>query len=459
MESQSAQASGSPLAGTSPTHAEASNAPGAANPSGPSRWTALTIGGAPLPMFVAIAAITGLAALTGRLPADMIGGFAVLMIAGMLLGEIGGVIPGFRHIGGPAILCLFVPAALLGNGLMDDAMLKAITVTMKTANLQYLYIACLVAGSMLGMNRKILIQGFLKMFVPLLIGTLAAIAAGCLAGLLFGFSPRHTFFFIVMPILGGGIGEGILPLSIGYSEITGEAQGHLIATMVPAALIGNVVAILSAGLLKRFGEKHAHYNGNGMLVRSGEDRALLEGQSEAQALDLRLMGHGLLLACTLFILGALLAPLTGIPGPVLMIVAAAVMKVARVIPASMETGAYQMYKFMSTNLTFAILVGLGTLFVSWDKLVGAFSTAYFVICAATVIAMVVSGFFVGMWLKMFPVESAIVTACHSGLGGTGDVAILSSSNRMGLMPFAQISTRIGGAGMVVIATVLMKFWH
>ncbi|ODP34250.1 2-hydroxycarboxylate transporter family protein [Pandoraea sp. ISTKB] len=446
MESQTAQASATSLADASQS-------------SPASRWTKFTVGGAPLPMFAAIVVITGLAAVTGRLPADMIGGFAVLMIAGMLLGEIGGAIPVFKHIGGPAILCLFVPAALLGNGLMDDAILKAITVTMKTANLQYLYIACLVAGSMLGMNRKILIQGFLKMFVPLLIGTLAAIAAGCLAGLLFGFSPRHTFFFIVMPILGGGIGEGILPLSIGYSEITGEAQGHLIATMVPAALIGNVVAILSAGLLKRFGEKRPHYNGNGMLVRSGEDRALLEGQHVEPALDLRLMGHGLLLACTLFILGALLAPITGIPGPVLMIVAAAVMKVARVIPASMETGAYQMYKFMSTNLTFAILVGLGTLFVSWDKLVGAFSTAYFVICASTVIAMVVSGFFVGMWLKMFPVESAIVTACHSGLGGTGDVAILSSSNRMGLMPFAQISTRIGGAGMVVIATLLMKFWH
>ncbi|WP_421019345.1 2-hydroxycarboxylate transporter family protein, partial [Klebsiella pneumoniae] len=77
---------------------------------------------------------------------------------------------------------------------------------------------------------------------------------------------------------------------------------------------------------------------------------------------------------------------------------------------------------------------------------------YFAICAATVLALVASGFFVGRWLGMHPVESGIVTACHSGLGGTGDVAILSASNRMGLMPFAQISTRIGGAAMVVCAT-------
>jgi malate:Na+ symporter len=76
-----------------------------------------------------------------------------------------------------------------------------------------------------------------------------------------------------------------------------------------------------------------------------------------------------------------------------------------------------------------------------------------------VVALVLSGYLVGKWLNMYPVEAAIVTACHSGLGGTGDVAILSAANRMGLMPFAQISTRIGGALMVVLATLLLKWFH
>jgi malate:Na+ symporter len=431
-----------------------------APPSGPLvMLSKITIGGMPLPMFLAVALVTILAAVTKRLPNDMIGGLAVLMLSGLLLGEIGRRIPLFRDIGGPAILCLFVPSALVGYKLMDPAALKAITTTMTTANLQYLYIACLVAGSILGMNRKILIQGFLKMFVPLLVGTVAAIGVGILVGLLFGYDPKHTFFYIVMPILGGGIGEGILPLSIGYSEITGTAQGYLIAMMVPAALIGNVVAILASGILMRFGEKHRSYSGDGILVRTGEDQVLLKEQKAEAALDLRLMGFGLLLGCTLFILGALLAPITGIPGPVLMIIAAALLKVGHAIPESMEVGAYQMYKFMSTNLTFAILIGLGTLFVSWSQLVAAFSPEYFVVCASIVAAMIISGFFVGARLNMYPVESAIITACHSGLGGTGDVAILSSANRMGLMPFAQISTRIGGAGMVVFATLMMKWLH
>ncbi|WP_331275070.1 2-hydroxycarboxylate transporter family protein [Chromobacterium vaccinii] len=68
-------------------------------------------------------------------------------------------------------------------------------------------------------------------------------------------------------------------------------------------------------------------------------------------------------------------------------------------------------------------------------------------------------FGIGFLLQMYPVDSAIVTACHSGLGGTGDVAILSASNRMDMMPFAQISTRIGGAAMIVLATLLMKLLH
>ena len=57
------------------------------------------------------------------------------------------------------------------------------------------------------------------MFVPLVIGTIVAMAVGTLAGVLLGIGWYHTFFFIVIPILAGGVGEGALPLSMGYSSI------------------------------------------------------------------------------------------------------------------------------------------------------------------------------------------------------------------------------------------------
>lgn len=416
-----------------------------------------TVGPVPLPLYLAIATVVLAASVFGQLPADMIGGFAVIMVLGFLLGEIGGRIPLLKSIGGSAILCLFVPSALLGYNLMNDNAHDAITAVMRTSNFLYLYIACLVTGSMLGMNRHVLILGFLRMFVPLAFGTAAAILGGTLTGLAFGYDVKHTFFFIVMPIIAGGIGEGILPLSLAYAEILRTEQPAQIAMLIPAALIGNVVAIVCAGVISRIGEIRPQHSGRGLLVRTGNDNALLKTISVEQKLELPLMGAGLLMACTMFILGAFLSPLIGIPGPILMILGAALLKISKLIPERMETGAHQIHKFMTTNMTFPLLVGLGTLYVPWNDLVAAFTLPYFIICTVTVLAMISSGWFVGKLLGMYEVEAAIVTCCHSGLGGTGDVAILSAANRMGLMPFAQISTRLGGAAMVVIATVLLRF--
>jgi len=433
------------------------------------RLMSYKIGVMPLPAFAVIACIVLSASLieikkgsgvVSALPADMLGGFALIMVMGWFLGHVGSRIPVLKEIGGPAILSLFVPSAMLAYGWFNPAMNAATVAIMKTSNFLYFYISCLVCGSMLGMNRKVLIQGFMRMFIPLLVGTIAATVVGISVGMLFGYTPFHTFFFILIPIMGGGIGEGILPLSMGYAElgVMGKAQGDLIAMLIPAALIGNVVAIISAGVLNRIGNMYQRYSGKGLLVRTGDDNELLKEMGTEKPIELPLMGCGMLMACSFWILGGVLAPSTGIPGPILMILGAALAKVFKVVPARIELGASQMYKFIAGNLTYPLLVGLGILYVPWKDLISAFTFGYFCICASSVISMILSGWFIGRFLNMYPVESAAVTACHSGLGGTGDVAILSACDRMGLMPFAQISTRIGGACMVVVAIFAIKIF-
>lgn len=413
------------------------------------------LGELPLPLYLAAVLAVCLAGIFHRLPNDLIGGLAVMMLAGFLLDTIGRKIPLFNRIGGPAILCLFVPAALVGYGLVPDDILASVTAALKTDNLLYLYIASLVTGSILGIDHRVLGMGFLRIWVPLLLGTAVAVGAGLLAGSLLGYELRHTFFYVITPILGGGVGEGILPLSLAYSEIEAKAQGQLVATMIPAAMIGNVVAILSAGALAWVGQRHPSLTGKGHLVRfeKGQD---IPVESHQEPYDLKLMGAGLLLVCTFFTIGQLLSPLTGISGPVMMILAVAAVKLLRLVPAEIELGAYQFFKFMALNLTPAILVGLGAIYVAWDQLMLALTPGYFIVCAVTVLTLVMTGFATGFVMRMYPIEAAIVTACHSGLGGTGDVAILSASNRMNLMPFSQMITRVGGAGMVVLATLLMR---
>ncbi|MCW8353801.1 2-hydroxycarboxylate transporter family protein [Citrobacter portucalensis] len=424
----------------------------------PTFWQQLwqqKIGPLPLPVYLIISTIVLAASIFGKLPADMLGGIAIMMVIGVLLGDIGMRVPVLKDIGGPAILSIFIPSILVFYKLLNPSAVAAIKSFTKEANFLYFYIACLVAGSILGMVRAVLIQGFVRMFIPLVFGTIASCIAGVAVGSLTGLGAYHSFFFVVIPILSGGVGEGILPLAVAYSEILNQSPDKFIGMLVPAAMLGNLFAIMSAGYLRHLGVKKPHLTGNGMLVRSGGMD--MSGKNEDHPIDFGLMGAGLFIACGFYLFGMLASHFIPIPAPIIMILSAAIVKSLGIMPRQMEIGAYQLYRFVAQNLTWALLVGVGVLYTPWNEVVASITPAYIATVAATVLAMICSGFFIGRYLNMYPIEAAMVTGCHSGLGGTGDVAILSAGNRMELMPFAQIATRLGGACVVVLAAILMRF--
>jgi malate:Na+ symporter len=160
-------------------------------------------------------------------------------------------------------------------------------------------------------------------------------------------------------------------------------------------------------------------------------------------------------AVTLYLIGALAQRLFSFPAPVAMLVIAVMLKLARAVSPSLQLGAFQVYKFFSTAVTYPLLFAIGVSLTPWDELVAAFTVPYLITITSTVVSIITTGFFVGGWMKMYPIDTAIVTACHSGQGGTGDVAILTAANRMQLMPFAQIATRIGGAITVTVVLIVL----
>jgi Na+/citrate or Na+/malate symporter len=276
-------------------------------------------------------------------------------------------------------------------------------------------------------------------------------------GVLVGFDWQHALFYIVTPVLAGGIGEGILPLSIGYSAITGVGSEQLVAQLIPATIIGNFFAIMCSALLSRFGEKRPEFSGQGQLVKVGDTDDMADALKEDNSpIDVKLMGAGVLTACTLFIAGGLLQHFTGFPGPVLMIVLASLLKYLNVVPKETQRGSKQLYKFISGNFTFPLMAGLGLLYIPLKDVIGTLSWQYFIVVISVVFTIIVTGFFISRFMNMNPVEAAIISACQSGMGGTGDVAILSTADRMNLMPFAQVATRLGGAITVIVMTGVLR---
>jgi Na+/citrate or Na+/malate symporter len=325
----------------------------------------------------------------------------------------------------------------------------------KDSNFLYLFISCIIVGSILGMDRGVLIKGFLKIFVPLAAGSAVGGAVGTLVGVLLGLGAYHTFFFVVVPIMAGGIGEGAIPLSIGYSQILHQPQGDLFAQVLPPVMLGSLTAILLAGTHNYVGKKYPNLTGEGRLQPGEHDELEFEEDKDEAYVDVTTIAAAVVTAVTLYLIGSLTQRMFGFPAPVAMLIIAVMLKLARAVSPSLQLGSFHVYKFFSTAVTYPLLFAIGVALTPWDKLVAAFTVPYLITIVSTVVAIIATGFFVGGWLKMYPIDTAIVTACHSGQGGTGDVAILTAGNRMQLMPFAQIATRIGGAVTVTVVLIIL----
>ncbi|MEN9637379.1 MAG: hypothetical protein RL077_5783 [Verrucomicrobiota bacterium] len=424
------------------------------------------IGILPLPIAVILAALLSAFVVMGKFPAsgktpqDVCTMLAVLALGGFVCAEIGKRIPLLKDIGGAAILATFIPSCLAFYHLVPAVIVQTVTDFTKVTNFLYLFIACIIVGSILSMDRTVLIRGFVKIFIPLAAGSVAAALVGTGVGTLLGLGAKHTFFYIVVPIMGGGVGEGAIPLSVGYAEILGLKQGDEFARVLPPVMFGSLTAILLSGTLNFLGKKYPHLTGEGRLQPGEQDDLHPQEEEITGHMDVSHIAAGGSIAITLYLLGVAASTLPPeifrFPAPVVMLFLAVAVKLAYGVPPILQQGAGVVYKFFRTAVTYPLLFAIGIALTPWDKLMAALHPANLVTIIATVVTLMTTGFFVGRWVKLYPIEAAIVNACHSGQGGTGDVAILTAANRMQMMPFAQIATRIGGAITVTLALIALK---
>ena len=424
-----------------------------------SAWQGVKVGPMPLPWFLLFAAIILMAAVTESLPVDMLGGFGVILTLGWALGKIGDTIPGLNKFGGSTILSMLVPAILVFYGLLPDNAIESVTMLMSDANFLDLYVFALVTGSILGMNRQVLVQGFARMVIPMSVGLVLAMLIPAAIGQLVGIGFQETLFNIVTPAMAGGIGGGVLPLAQGYSEVQNIDYGAMVAILAPASILSNFFSIGVAAIVGRFGEKHPELSGNGTLVRqSATEEKELVNKEKKTPINFQSIGIGLFLLVAVYIFGNLMQGIIGLPAAVIVIFVSTIMKYFQVLPASIEEGAKQLNGFISSNFTAPLMVGLGIIYLDLKAVLDVLTWQYVVVVLAVVIVLGLTGFILGKFLNMYQIESAILSLNQSAMGGTGNVAILATTDRNRLMPFAQVATRIGGAITISIMITLLNLF-
>lgn len=359
-----------------------------------SKINEIKIMGMSLPVYIIAAFVILYAAMTGILPENMVGALAIMMVLGSALNLMGNKIPIIRsYLGGGAVFCIFASSALATFGILPTAVVENCKDFMNNVGFLDFYIAALITGSILGMNRDLLKKAAVR-FLPISFLSMAcAILMAGLMGIITGRGFGQTILYIALPMMSGGMGAGVIPLSGIYAGATGADSAQIISQMIPASAVGNVLAI----------------NGNGELMPSKDEKK--SGKE---------------------------------------------MKLAGIIPAKYEEAAVQWSQFVMKNFTSALLAGIGIALLDLKVLGAALTPEFMLITVVIILTVALCAGLFGKFVGFYPVEAAITAGlCTNSMGGTGNIAVLSASDRMGLIPFAQMATRLGGALVLISASFLI----
>ena len=146
------------------------------------------IGIIPVPIYVLLVILITGFAFNGTVPSEISMFIAILAVGGFTCAEFGKRLPILRNVGAAAIFATFIPSALAYYHLLPEPILTLVIDFTKFTNFLYLFIASIIVGSILSMDRQVLIKGFIKIFVPLAIGSIVAGAVGTGIGVVLGLS-------------------------------------------------------------------------------------------------------------------------------------------------------------------------------------------------------------------------------------------------------------------------------
>lgn len=413
----------------------------------------------PLPLFLALAVILVISQITGSLKVNMFTGFMISALFGCFMRSIVENVPIIQKTLGGSFVG-FACAFLVFFGLLPEVWIDACKVFIN-GEIDFLtfFVMTLICGSILSMNRKLLIAVGIRYFIPVILGIIVSYSLTACLGAAMGLGWKHSILYIAGPIMGGGNGAGCMPMSEIFSGITGEEQGTVYSQLNAMAELGNWISIGFAIVLNIIGNKFPSTTGNGKLLERGKDAEAEEVVYDFK-FELTDLLIGICIVAGVFLTGRIMSSL--IPNvhayawSIMFVVA---LKIANVVPKRLEFSTYQLYNFVNSKCQYVLTAGLGI--AMWDlaALFRTLTIRNLILCTITVVGAMIGGWIGGKIVGFYRVESAITAGlCMSNCGGSGDIYILSSADRMELMPYAQVSSRIGGAIVLSLSSILASMW-
>lgn len=419
--------------------------------------------------FIVGAAAVVLLIMTGKLPGDLMGCFALMFVMGICFGEIGDRIK-FIHdwMGGGPIICVFAPAILMYLGILPAELKDIMSNFMDKINFFAFFISIMIAGAILSLSRKIIIQSTLKFLPAILGGLLMSFALTYLVGAISGYGGKEALYNLAIPIMGGGIGAGALPLSQIYASHFGGESDTILSVLMPAVVLGNVASIVMGGLLNRLGKMKPGMTGNGQILKIADPQLIRDLEEEDRQISQAPitydnLGAGFYVAIIAYTVALIINKFvySGLHTYVYLIIILTLVKAFGVLPKRLEIGAIQWSKTWTKNLLYAALIPIGISNIDIGQTLAAIlNPIYLLLVIVIVLGAAAGAGVVGHFMGLYEIEASIAAGlCMSNMAQTGDLATLAAADRMELLPYSSYSSRIGGSVVLVIAGILLNIIH
>ncbi len=390
----------------------------------------------------------------------VIGAACLLLPLALILEPLGDRVPILKdYLGGSPLLLIFLGAGLVYFKVLSPEVVTSFSGFMKDSGANFLdfFICSLITGAIFGIHSKMLIKAGLRYAAPMIGGVIASCALLALMGLIMGRGWAELVLNIGFPILGGGIGAGAVPMASVVNGITGQDMKQLMSIFVPAVVLGNVFSIIAAALLDRLGARFPSLSGNGSLMK---DATLVQEEPKIDFSPANLV-IGSVVTCGFYALGKILNKLMpDVHNLAWMVLAVALANISGLLPAYIISGCYSWFKFAVKAFVGIVLLGIGIVFTDLGQVFAAITPHYVLMCALVVVGAALGAGLAGRLVGFYFVESALTAGlCMTNMGGTGDVAVLTAAKRIQLMPFARLSTSIGGAFIIFLCGLPASHLH
>lgn len=436
------------------------------------RWLGVKTGIFLMLMIIVIAAsymsITGVDGVKEYvLPNTMVGALSFLFVFGVFFGEIGNKIPFWnKYIGGGAIL-VFIVAALFSTYNLIPVQIQATVINFyDNWDFLALFISILITGSILGIERKLLVRS-LGGYLPAIFGGLIVAALfGITFGFFFGISPAKALLNYVLPIMGGGTGAGAIPMSQMYAQATGDSAENWFAFAISILTIANIFSIITGSLLNALGKKRPSLTGEGELVRVKKS---VVAESKEVKVEFKITkkeyASALMFATTMYVFAELYSSKLSIVNNFVdigfkihtyafLVIFVAILNLCNLVPLEVKEGTKALSKFFSGHFLWVLMAAVG-MTTDVNEIINAITLTNLIIALVVVVGAVIGSGFVGKLVGFYPIETAITAGlCMANRGGSGDIAVLAAADRMNLISYAQISSRVGGALVLIVASIM-----